>query len=189
MSSWKSDDVIKHFSTSIITGATADALALDENISWDLCSNVTEDELTKTVARALLLRPECLVVRTRAEGDVMTTCPAASRRIVLRYNAGGELADYVDHFAWNAGFTSTRLDTPDATGDRFVLIYVYAPTVLLSYPAVRPDFCVTRAAKQMSESAELQLEAYPADEEMRGEPPVRRRRLRGKQAVHRNSCR
>ena len=31
------------------------------------------------------------------EYDVMTTCQAASRRIVLRYNAGGELADYVDH--------------------------------------------------------------------------------------------
>ena len=57
-----------------------------------------------------------LVVRTRGEGDVMTTCPAASRRIVLRHNAGGGLADYVDHFAWDAGFTSTQLDTPDAAG-------------------------------------------------------------------------
>ena len=95
----------------------------------------------------------------------MTTCPAASRRIVLRYNAGGELADYVDHFAWDAGFASTQLDTPDAAGDRLLLIYVCAPSVLLSYPAVRPDFCVTRAAKQMSEPTELQLEAYPADGE------------------------
>ena len=34
MSLWTSDKVIKHFSTSIITGATADALALDENIAW-----------------------------------------------------------------------------------------------------------------------------------------------------------
>ena len=59
-----------------------------------------------------------MAVRTRGEGDVMTTCPAASRRIVLRYNAGGELADYVDHFAWDAGFASTQLDTPDAAGDR-----------------------------------------------------------------------
>ena len=116
----------------------------------------------------------------------MTTCPAASRRIVLRYNAGGELADYVDHFAWDAGFTSTQLDTPDAAGDRLLLIYVYAPSILLSYPAVRPDFCVTRAAKQMSEPTELQLEAYPADGEMQGEPPTRRRRLRGKQVDHRN---
>ena len=107
MSSWTSDKVIKHFSTSIITGATADALVMDENIAWGLCANVSEDELTKTVAHALLLRPECLVVRTRGEGDVMTTCPAASRRIVLRYNAGGELAHYVDHFAWDAGFAST----------------------------------------------------------------------------------
>ena len=180
MSLWTSDKVIKHFSTSIITGATADALALDENIAWSLCTNVSEDELTKTVARALLLRPECLVVRTRAEGDVMTTCPAASRRIVLRYNAVGE------HFAWDAGFTSTQLNTPDAAGDRLLLIYVYAPSILLSYPAVRPDFCVSRAAKQMSEPTELQLEAYPADGEMQGEPPARRRRLRGKQADHRN---
>ena len=75
MSSWKSNKVIKHFSTSIITGATADALASDENISWGLCSNVSEDELTKTVAHALLLRPECLAVRIRRKGDVMTTCP------------------------------------------------------------------------------------------------------------------
>ena len=60
MSSWISDKVIKHFSTSIITGATADALASDENIAWGLCANVSEDELTKTVAHALLLRPECL---------------------------------------------------------------------------------------------------------------------------------
>ena len=67
MSSWTSDKVIKHFSTSIITGATADALALDENIDWSLCANVSEDELTKTVAHALLLRPECLAVRTRGE--------------------------------------------------------------------------------------------------------------------------
>ena len=186
MSLWTSDKVIKHFSTSIITGATADALALGENIAWSLCTNVSEDELTKTVASALLLRPECLVVRTRAEGDVMTTCPAASRRVVLRYNAGGELADYVDHFAWDAGFTSTQLDTPDAAGYRLLLIYVYAPSILLSYPAVRPDFCVTRAAKQMLEPTELQLEAYPADGEMQGEPPARRRRLRGKQADHRN---
>ena len=81
----------------------------------------------------------------------MTTCPAASRRIVLRYNAGGEPADYVDHFAWDAGFASTQLDTPDAAGDRLVLIYVYAPSILLSYPAVRLDFCVTRTAKQVSE--------------------------------------
>ena len=110
------DKIIKHFSTSIITGATADALASDENISWGLYANVSEDELTKTVAHALLLRPECLAVRTRREGDVMTTCPAASRRIVQRYNAGGELADYVDHFAWDAGFASSQLDTPDAVG-------------------------------------------------------------------------
>ena len=186
MSSWTSDKVIKHFSTSIITGATADALALDENIAWCLCANVSEYELTKTVAHALLLRPECLAVRTRGEGDVMTTCPAASRRIVLRYNAGGELADYVDHFAWDAGFESTQLDTPDAGGDRLLLIYVYAPSILLSYPAVRPDFCVTRAAKQMSEPTDLQLEAYPADGEMQAEPLARRRRLRGKQVDPRN---
>ena len=107
MSLWKSDKVIKHFSTSIITGATADALASDENISWGLCSKFSEDELTKTVAHALLLRRECLAVRIRREGDVMMTCSAASRGIVLRYNAGGKLADYVDHFAWNAGFAST----------------------------------------------------------------------------------
>ena len=129
MSSWTCDKVIKHFSTSIITGATADALALDENIAWGLCANVSEDELTKTVAHALLLRPECLAVRIRGEGDVMTTCPAASRRIVLRYNAGGELADYVDHFAWDVGLASTQLDTPDAAGDWLVLIYVYAPSI------------------------------------------------------------
>ena len=116
----------------------------------------------------------------------MTTCPAASRRIVLRYNAVWELADYVDHFAWDAGFASTQLDTPDAAGDRLLLIYVYAPSILLSYPAVRPDFCVTRAAKQMSEPTDLQLEAHPADGEMQGEPPARRRRLRGKQVYHRN---
>ena len=59
MSSWTSDKVIKHFSTSISTGATADALTLDENIAWNLCANVSEDELTKTVAHALSLRPEC----------------------------------------------------------------------------------------------------------------------------------
>ena len=69
------------------------------------------------------------------------------------------------------------------------LIYVYAPSVLLSYPAVRPDFCVTRAAKQMSEPTDLQLEAYPADGEMQGEPPARRRRLRGKQVDPRNHSR
>ena len=86
MSLWTSDKVIEHFSTSIITGATADALALEKNIAWSLCTNVSEDELTKTVARALLLRREWLPVRTRG--------PAASRRIVLRYNAGGELAAF-----------------------------------------------------------------------------------------------
>ena len=186
MSSWTSDKVIKHFSTSIITGATADALASDENISWGLYANVSEDELTKTVAHALLLRPECLAVRIRGEGDVMTTCPAASRRIVLRYNAGGELADYVDHFAWDVGFASMQLDTPDAAGDRLVLIYVYAPSILHSYPAVRLDFCVTRTARQVSEPTDLQLEAYPADGEMQGEHPARRRRLRGKQVDPRN---
>ena len=185
MSSWTSDKVIKHFST-IITGATADALASDENISWSLYANVSEDELTKTVAHALLLRPECLAIRIREEGEVMTTCPAASRRIVLRYNADGKLADYVDHFAWDVGFASTQLDTPDAAGDRLVLIYVYAPSNLLSYPAVKPDFCVTRTARQMSEPTDLQLEAYPADGEMQGEPPARRRRLRGKQVDPRN---
>ena len=158
------------------------ALVLDENIAWSFCTNVSEDELTKTVASALLLRPECLVVRTRAEGDVMTTCPAASRRIELIYNAVGELAVYVDHFAWDAGFTSTQLDTPDAAGNRLLLICVYAPSILLSYPAVRPDFCETRAAKYMSEPTELQLEAYPADVEMQG----RTRRLRRKQVDHRN---
>ena len=142
-------------------------MALDENIAWSLGTNVSEDELTKTVALVrFCFGLNVWVVRTRAEGDVMTTCPAASRRIVLRYNAGGELADYVDHFAWVAGFTSTQLDTPDAAGDQLLLIYVYAPSILLSYPAVRPDFCVTRAAKQMSEPTELQLEAYPADGEM-----------------------
>ena len=73
-----------------------------------------------------------------------------------------------------------------AAGDQLLLIYVYAPSILLSYPAVRPDFCVSRAAKHMSEPTELQLEAYPADGEMQGEPPARRRRLRGKQVDHRN---
>ena len=171
---WTPDKVIKHFSTSIITGATADALALDENIAWSLCANVSEDELTKTVAHALLLRPECLAVRTRGDGDVMTTCPAASRRIVLRYNAGmlvSHLHNWIHRTLLEIGL---------------LLIYVYAPSVLLSYPAVRPDFCVTRAAKQMSEPTELQLEAYPADGEMQGEPPARRRRLRGKQTDQRN---
>ena len=67
-----------------------------------------------------------------------------------------------------------------------MLIYVYAPSILLSYPAVRPDFCVTPAAKQVSEPTDLQLEAYPADGEMQGEPPARRRRLRGKQVDPRN---
>ena len=38
----------------------------------------------------------------------------------------------------------------------------------------------------MSEPTDLQLGAYPADEEMQGEPPARRRRLRGKQVDHRN---